>query len=92
MDFGVLTNVRRWLTFLLHDPLLQLATTMTVNTLVPQDKSAELEASSKTLGLKVANVGPLRQIERKLGDTEASYYLPSRENGVNDMYVTSSAH
>ena len=24
-------------------------------------------------------------IERKLGDTEVSYFLPSRENGVNDM-------
>ncbi|KAH6892847.1 hypothetical protein BKA70DRAFT_1119206 [Coprinopsis sp. MPI-PUGE-AT-0042] len=24
---------------------------------------------------------------RKMGDTELSYYLPSRENGVNDMYV-----
>ncbi|THV07508.1 hypothetical protein K435DRAFT_788427 [Dendrothele bispora CBS 962.96] len=27
------------------------------------------------------------RLERKLGDTEASYFLPSRENGVNDMYV-----
>lgn len=26
-------------------------------------------------------------LERKLGDTEASYFLPSRESGVNDMYV-----
>ena len=25
--------------------------------------------------------------ERRLGDTELSYYLPSREDGVNDMSV-----
>jgi hypothetical protein len=27
--------------------------------------------------------------ERKMGDSELSYYLPSRTNGVNDMYVLS---
>ena len=27
-------------------------------------------------------------VERKLGDSELSYFLPSRESGVNDMYVT----
>jgi hypothetical protein len=27
--------------------------------------------------------------ERKMGDSELSYYLPSRANGVNDMYVLS---
>lgn len=26
-------------------------------------------------------------VERKLGDNEISYFLPSRESGVNDMYV-----
>ncbi|KAJ3548604.1 hypothetical protein NMY22_g1201 [Coprinellus aureogranulatus] len=26
-------------------------------------------------------------VRRRLGDTEASYYLPSRESGVNDMYL-----
>ena len=25
--------------------------------------------------------------ERKMGDTELSYFLPSRQSGVNDMYV-----
>ncbi|KAK0505685.1 hypothetical protein EDD18DRAFT_1304501 [Armillaria luteobubalina] len=30
---------------------------------------------------------PARHHERLLGDTEASYFLPSRESGVNDMYV-----
>ena len=28
--------------------------------------------------------------ERKMGDTELSYYLPSRQSGVNDMCVPSS--
>lgn len=27
------------------------------------------------------------RLERRLGDTEASYFLPSRESGVNDMYA-----
>ena len=25
--------------------------------------------------------------ERKMGDTELSYFLPSRQTGVNDMYA-----
>lgn len=25
--------------------------------------------------------------ERRMGDTELSYFLPSRQSGVNDMYV-----
>lgn len=29
--------------------------------------------------------------ERKMGDTELSYFLPSRQSGVNDMYVPPSA-
>ncbi|KAJ7808257.1 hypothetical protein B0H14DRAFT_3762510 [Mycena olivaceomarginata] len=28
-----------------------------------------------------------RRLERQLGETEASYFLPSRESGVNDMYL-----
>ncbi|KAK7064108.1 putative 15-O-acetyltransferase Tri3 [Favolaschia claudopus] len=28
-----------------------------------------------------------RRLERQLGQTEASYFLPSRESGVNDMYL-----
>jgi len=28
------------------------------------------------------------QSERNLGETEMAYYLPSRENGVNDMYLS----
>ncbi|KAJ3787143.1 hypothetical protein GGU10DRAFT_417189 [Lentinula aff. detonsa] len=27
------------------------------------------------------------RLERRLGDTETSYFLPSRESGVNDMYL-----
>ncbi|KAG6334541.1 hypothetical protein ID866_4557 [Astraeus odoratus] len=30
---------------------------------------------------------PCRVVERRMGDTELSYYLPSRGNGVNDMYL-----
>ncbi|KAF9535684.1 hypothetical protein CPB83DRAFT_901373 [Crepidotus variabilis] len=29
----------------------------------------------------------LRAVERQLGETEVSYFLPSRESGVNDMYL-----
>ncbi len=58
---------------------------MTVNTqIVVQNKT---EVASKTPVLKVANVGPVSHVERNLGETEASYYLPSREDGVNDMCV-----
>jgi hypothetical protein len=45
---------------------------------------AEIEPMVKTLDLKDASCG---HSERKLGDTETSYYLPSRDNGVNDMYA-----
>ncbi|KAF8899028.1 hypothetical protein BD779DRAFT_1607630 [Infundibulicybe gibba] len=33
-----------------------------------------------------SRTGPSR-FERRLGDTELSYFLPSRESGVNDMYL-----
>lgn len=39
-----------------------------------------------------SNDQPEVRYERKMGDTELSYYLPSRANGVNDMYVLSLAH
>lgn len=38
------------------------------------------------LELKHAGAEP-RTSQRKLGETEISYYLPSRDSGVNDMYV-----
>ena len=47
---------------------------------------------STTNALGVSSQPPLRTssyVERKLGDTELSYFLPSRESGVNDMYVHS---
>lgn len=30
-----------------------------------------------------------RRYERRLGDSELSYFLPSRSDGMNDMYVYS---
>ncbi|KAL1948828.1 hypothetical protein VTO73DRAFT_10634 [Trametes versicolor] len=44
--------------------------------------SAETETESTT--------GPpysRRRYERKMGESELAYYLPSRQNGVNDMYL-----
>ena len=35
------------------------------------------------------DVQPEVRYERKMGDSELSYYLPSRANGVNDMCVLS---
>ena len=35
----------------------------------------------------LTNNQPEVRYERKMGDTELSYYLPSRANGVNDMYA-----
>ncbi|KAL6310142.1 hypothetical protein BKA93DRAFT_722468 [Sparassis latifolia] len=32
------------------------------------------------------------QLQRKMGDTELSYYLPSRQTGVNDMYLHLGFH
>ncbi|KAJ7040460.1 hypothetical protein C8F04DRAFT_1208817 [Mycena alexandri] len=32
-------------------------------------------------------VAASRPLERQLGETEVSYFLPSRESGVNDMYL-----
>jgi len=37
-----------------------------------------------------SNDQPEVRYERKMGDTELSYYLPSRDNGVNDMWALSS--
>lgn len=38
-------------------------------------------------GLKVTDDASSVCYERQLGDNELAYYLPSRANGVNDMYV-----
>lgn len=34
-----------------------------------------------------SNDQPDVRYERRMGDSELSYYLPSRANGVNDMYA-----
>ncbi|KAG5647756.1 hypothetical protein DXG03_008479 [Asterophora parasitica] len=54
------------------------AATGVLNTASSQDTLVELDASTR--------------IERRMGDTEASYYLPARENGVNDMYLHLGCH
>ncbi|KXN88807.1 hypothetical protein AN958_06676 [Leucoagaricus sp. SymC.cos] len=41
----------------------------------------------KVLDLKRSKDATSVRYERRLGDTETSYYLPSRESGVNDMYL-----
>ncbi|KAL0951544.1 hypothetical protein HGRIS_008228 [Hohenbuehelia grisea] len=56
--------------------------TTTANTLA--------DAMEHTLALNSTSTVPpskTMRFERKLGNSELSYYLPSRENGVNDMYL-----
>ncbi|KAI3622817.1 hypothetical protein WG66_015716 [Moniliophthora roreri] len=38
------------------------------------------------------SVSTPKRFERQLGDTEVSYFLPSREDGVNDMYLHLGFH
>ncbi|KAH7916416.1 hypothetical protein BJ138DRAFT_1121796 [Hygrophoropsis aurantiaca] len=38
-------------------------------------------------GLATERISEPPQFERRMGDSELSYYLPSRTNGVNDMYL-----
>jgi hypothetical protein len=45
----------------------------------PSDDHERLESQKKPVAHQVT-------FERRLGETEASYFLPSRENGVNDMW------
>jgi hypothetical protein len=66
-------------------------------TLDPKSVTSSLEEA--TAGLQNANLHDASSSEetlvdkgspavrRRLGDTEASYFLPSRESGVNDMCV-----
>jgi len=44
-----------------------------------------VQDSPSTLNTSTSNHGTY--FERKMGDTEASYFLPSRQTGVNDMYL-----
>ncbi|KAF9454147.1 hypothetical protein P691DRAFT_718074 [Macrolepiota fuliginosa MF-IS2] len=56
--------------------------------MVAQDAVVETEPVVKAqVQVKEHPAGNPTRCERRLGDTEASYYLPSRESGVNDMYL-----
>lgn len=58
----------------------------------PDTQAEKVPAAAPALVISLPppiNVQPeARRYERKMGDSELSYYLPSRANGVNDMYVT----
>lgn len=41
------------------------------------------------ISLTAARERTSSHVERKLGETEVSYFLPSRDSGVNDMWATS---
>lgn len=55
-------------------------------TLVDDQDHAGLVSGTKALSLKLQE-SEGKSFQRVLGDSELSYYLPSRESGVNDMYV-----
>ncbi|KAJ3511392.1 hypothetical protein NLJ89_g4124 [Agrocybe chaxingu] len=48
---------------------------------------AKAHAFSSSRGETVDEGLPSNHVERQLGETEVSYFLPSRESGVNDMYL-----
>ncbi|PBK76813.1 hypothetical protein ARMSODRAFT_1012034 [Armillaria solidipes] len=54
---------------------------------LPSPALSDVSAHSEQGYLPVQASLPARHHERRLGDTEASYFLPSRESGVNDMYL-----
>ena len=69
---------------------------------LPSPDSSDVEATDfisarryhdQILSSGLCSLGPCGHslhYERKLGDGEVSYYLPSRAAGVNDMYVSDS--
>ncbi|KAH7100331.1 hypothetical protein BKA62DRAFT_706702 [Auriculariales sp. MPI-PUGE-AT-0066] len=67
-----------------------------------QSLSGEDIASATESGLPILALGeslqpidagaPAHQWERQLGDSELSYYLPSRHEGINDMFVHIGFH
>ena len=57
-----------------------------LNFLVPRHRPRLSQLFSKTRKNAVRKTED-RVVERVMGDTEASYFLPSRESGVNDMYL-----
>ncbi|KAG6841775.1 hypothetical protein C0991_007104 [Blastosporella zonata] len=50
--------------------------------------SLSLASSQETL----VELNHLGRTERRMGDTELSYYLPARESGVNDMWVVAKRY
>ena len=49
------------------------------------EKTPVVEPSPGVSAPPLAGDQPEVRYERKMGDSELSYYLPSRANGVNDM-------
>ncbi|KAF6766679.1 hypothetical protein DFP72DRAFT_867287 [Ephemerocybe angulata] len=56
-----------------------------IQDLTPALKDVVLQAAASSQETLVETTLP--SLRRRLGDTEASYFLPSRESGVNDMYL-----
>ncbi|KAK0465568.1 uncharacterized protein EV420DRAFT_1514945 [Desarmillaria tabescens] len=54
---------------------------------LPSPALSDVSAHSDQGYMPVQASRPAGHYERRLGDTEASYFLPSRESGVNDMYL-----
>ncbi|KAI0706097.1 hypothetical protein BC835DRAFT_1260804 [Cytidiella melzeri] len=54
---------------------------VTPSSLIPPERLVVHDSSSSSTDVHHG------YFERKLGDTEASYFLPSRQSGVNDMYL-----
>ncbi|KAI0652039.1 hypothetical protein C8Q79DRAFT_1005272 [Trametes meyenii] len=46
-----------------------------------------LDGSQSPIDEVSAGPSPKHRVERKMGETELSYFLPSRQTGVNDMYL-----
>ncbi|OJT08171.1 hypothetical protein TRAPUB_933 [Trametes pubescens] len=56
---------------------------------IPDDVWGKSNVDDSQSDVSDAGAGPSRKhrYERKMGDTELSYFLPSRQTGVNDMYL-----
>ncbi|KAK0208750.1 hypothetical protein DFS33DRAFT_1372027 [Desarmillaria ectypa] len=54
---------------------------------LPSPALSDVSAHSDQGYLPVQASRPACHYERRMGDTEVSYFLPSRESGVNDMYL-----
>ncbi|KDR85482.1 hypothetical protein GALMADRAFT_218579 [Galerina marginata CBS 339.88] len=58
-----------------------------VNTGCVGSVKGDLKWTPKDASTILQPFAPVPPVERKLGETETSYFLPSRESGVNDMYL-----